>query len=183
MLGPANSNSDQPITTIFCIWPITHETYAVKACTKFVLMTRTWNTTKLNFHHTGNVHYSDVIMSVMAFQITCVSTVCLTFCSGADQRKQQSSMSLASVGGIHWWLVNSPHKGPVTWKMFPFDDVIMEWKSSEEMGPRTLKQPNLRKVDLLWKIRTVSPLIDILRSRLSINQLSILWISLIHVYP
>ena len=26
---------------------------------------------------------------------------------------------------IHWWLVNCPHKGPVTWKMFPFDDVIM----------------------------------------------------------
>ena len=23
--------------------------------------------------------------------------------------------------------VNSPHKGPVTWKMFPFDDVIMEY--------------------------------------------------------
>ena len=23
------------------------------------------------------------------------------------------------------WPVNSPHKGPVTWKMFPFDDVIM----------------------------------------------------------
>ena len=29
------------------------------------------------------------------------------------------------VSGIHRWLVNSPHKGPVTWKMFPFDDVIM----------------------------------------------------------
>ena len=27
--------------------------------------------------------------------------------------------------GTHRWAVNSPHKGPVTWKMFPFDDVIM----------------------------------------------------------
>ena len=27
--------------------------------------------------------------------------------------------------GIHRWPVNSPHKGPVTRKMFPFDDVIM----------------------------------------------------------
>ena len=27
--------------------------------------------------------------------------------------------------GIHRWLVNSPHKGPVTQKMFPFDDVIV----------------------------------------------------------
>ena len=29
------------------------------------------------------------------------------------------------VRGIHRWPVNSPHKGPVTRKMFPFDDVIM----------------------------------------------------------
>ena len=28
-------------------------------------------------------------------------------------------------GGIHQWPVNSPHKWPVTRKMFPFDDVIM----------------------------------------------------------
>ena len=27
--------------------------------------------------------------------------------------------------GIHRWPVNSPHQGQVTWKMFPFDDVIM----------------------------------------------------------
>ena len=26
---------------------------------------------------------------------------------------------------IHRWPVNSPHKGPVTWKIFPFDDVVM----------------------------------------------------------
>ena len=29
------------------------------------------------------------------------------------------------VKGIHRWPANSPHKGPVTRKMFPFDDVIM----------------------------------------------------------
>ena len=29
------------------------------------------------------------------------------------------------VRGIHRSPVNSPHKGPVTWKTFPFDDVIM----------------------------------------------------------
>ena len=43
----------------------------------------------------------------------------------ADQRKHQSSASLAFVRGIHLWPVNSPHKGPVTGKMFPFDVVIM----------------------------------------------------------
>ena len=37
----------------------------------------------------------------------------------------QSSASLAFVRGIHMWPVNSPHKGSVTRKMFPFDDVIM----------------------------------------------------------
>ena len=46
--------------------------------------------------------------------------------SGADQRKHQSSASLAFVRGIHRWPVNSPHKGPVTQKMFPFDDAIMK---------------------------------------------------------
>ena len=40
-------------------------------------------------------------------------------------KKHHSSASLAFVGGIHRWLVNSPHKGPVTRKMFPFDDVIL----------------------------------------------------------
>ena len=34
-------------------------------------------------------------------------------------------MSLAFMRGIHRWPVNSPHKGPVTRKMSPFDDVIM----------------------------------------------------------
>ena len=36
----------------------------------------------------------------------------------ADQRKHQSSASLAFVWGIHWWPVNSPHKWPVTRKCF-----------------------------------------------------------------
>ena len=31
-------------------------------------------------------------------------------------------------GGVHRWPVNSPHKWPVTWKMFPFDYVIMLWQ-------------------------------------------------------
>ena len=70
-------------------------------------------------------HYSDVIMRAMASQITSVSMICSTVCSDADQRKHQSSASLAFVRGIHRWSVNSPHKGPVTRKMFPFDDVIM----------------------------------------------------------
>ena len=64
-------------------------------------------------------------MSAMASQITGVSIVYSTFCSGTDQRKHQSSASLAFMKGIHRWPVYSPHKGPVTRKMFPFDNVDM----------------------------------------------------------
>ena len=49
------------------------------------------------------LHYSDVIMSVMMSQITGVSIVCSTVDSDADQRKHQSSASLAFVRGIHRW--------------------------------------------------------------------------------
>ena len=76
-------------------------------------------------------HYSDVIMGVMASQITSLPIVYLTIYSGADQRKHQSSASLAFVRGIHRWPVNSPHKWPVTRKTFPFNDVIMT-KLNEE---------------------------------------------------
>ena len=70
-------------------------------------------------------NYNDVIMGTMASQITSLTIVHWTVYSDADQRKHQSSKSLAFVRGIHRWPVNSPHKGPVTRKMFPFDDVIM----------------------------------------------------------
>ena len=73
----------------------------------------------------GKFHYSDVIIGAITSQITRVSIVYSTVCSGVDQRKQQSFASLAFVGGIHRWPVNSPHKGPVMRKMFPFDDVTM----------------------------------------------------------
>ena len=61
----------------------------------------------------------------MASQITGASVVYSTVFSGADQTKHQCSASLAFVRGIHRWPVNFPHKGPVTWKMIPFGDVIM----------------------------------------------------------
>ena len=65
-------------------------------------------------------HYNDVMMST-----TRVSIVYSTVCWGQDQEKHKSSASLAFMRGIHRWPVNSPHKRPVTRKMFPFDDVIM----------------------------------------------------------
>ena len=70
-------------------------------------------------------HYNDVIMTTIASQITSLTIVYSTVYSDADQSKHQSSASLAFVWGIHRGPVNSPHKWPVTRKMFPFDDVIM----------------------------------------------------------
>ena len=70
-------------------------------------------------------HYGDVIMGAIASQITSLTIVYSTVYSDADQRKHQSSASLAFLQGIHRGPVNSPHKWPVTRKMFPFDDVIM----------------------------------------------------------
>ena len=71
--------------------------------------------------------YSDIIMSAIASQITGRSIVYSTICSGADQRKYESSVWLAFVRGIHRWPMNSPDKGSVTQTMFPFDDITMEW--------------------------------------------------------
>ena len=71
-------------------------------------------------------HYSDVIIRAIASETTDVSNVYSTVCSGADERKHQSSASLAFVRGIHRWPLNSPHSGPVTRKMSPFNvNVIM----------------------------------------------------------
>ena len=60
-------------------------------------------------------------MSAMASQITGVSIICTTVCWGTDKKKHQSSASPAFARGIH-----QRPKGPVTRKMFPLDDVIME---------------------------------------------------------
>ena len=67
-------------------------------------------------------HHNDVMMGAIAFQITSLTIVYSTVYSDADQKKHQSSASLAFVWGIH----QGPHKWPVTPKMFPFDDVIMK---------------------------------------------------------
>ena len=65
-------------------------------------------------------------MSAIASHITGVSILYSIGSSDADQRKHKSPVSLAFVRGIHRLPVNSPHKGPVTQRWFPFDDVIMD---------------------------------------------------------
>ena len=74
-------------------------------------------------------------MSAIASQITNLTIVYSIVYSDADQRKHQSSASLAFVMVIHRGPVNSPHKWQVTRKMFPFDDVIMtEWTQNMHVG-------------------------------------------------
>ena len=84
-------------------------------------------------------------MSAMASQITSLTIVYSTVYSGADERKHQSFASLAFVQGIHPWPVNSPHKGPVTRKMFPFDDVIMQ-TNVDQVPWRLIVYPALKRL-------------------------------------
>ena len=86
-------------------------------------------------------------MGAMASQITRLTIVYSTVYSGADQRKHQNSASLAFVWGIHRWPVNSPHKWPVTRKMFSFDDVIMN-KILRLMPHLSMLMPNHSPVRL-----------------------------------
>ena len=98
-----------PQSYLTTVCPLRHDTHNSAACWKL------------------STHYSDVILDVMASQITSLAIVFSTVYSGGDQRKHQSSASLAFklMWGIHRGPVNSPQKGLVTRKMFPFDDVIM----------------------------------------------------------
>ena len=74
-------------------------------------------------HILTGIYYNGVIMGAIASQITSLTIVYSPDYTDEDQRKHQSSASLAFVRGIHRGPVYSPHKWPVMRKMFPFDDV------------------------------------------------------------
>ena len=96
-------------------------------------------------------------MSAMASQITGVSIVYLAVSSGADQMRYQSCASLAFLRGIHQWQYNSPHKVPVTRKIFPFDDIIMKSPLNQLMAlyrqvTNPLHEPVLTQIYIaLWR--------------------------------
>ena len=107
-------------------------------CTRYTTWINTRNTLQWRHNVRDNASYhqpNDCLLNVY---------------SGADQRKHQSSASLAFVLGIHRWPVNSPHKWPVTRKMFPFDDVIM---SNEMWNPSPLRDhiPDLSLTITGWR--------------------------------
>ena len=99
------------------------------------------------------LHYGDVIMSAIASQITSLTIVYSTVYSGADQRKHESSASLAFVPRIHRGPVNSPHKWPVTRKMFSFHDVIMISQfvtQTHQQADILFGSPTYAWADLCW---------------------------------
>ena len=74
-------------------------------------------------------------ITAIASQITSLAIVYSTVYSGADQRKHQSPASLACVWRIHRWPVNFPPEWPVTLKMFPFEDVIINCCLFPDLSP------------------------------------------------
>ena len=104
-------------------------------------------------------HYGDVIMDAIASQITSLAIVYSTVYSDADQRKHQSSASLAFVWGIHRGPVNSPHKEPVTRKMFPFDDVIMKLTTGRHCQHGDVKT-STKSFPRYWLSRVGPPVSD-----------------------
>ena len=96
-----------------------------------------------NPYHRFTPHYIDVIMTTIASQITSLTVVYSTVYSDVDQRKYQSSASLAFVWGIHRdrWIPRT--KGQLRGKCFHLmasswntQDVLTEiWKiAPKDMG-------------------------------------------------
>ena len=107
---------DKPLSEPMLVILLTHICVARPQWVNYLRLVSASTTSVKKCHQT--IHYNDVIMGSIAPQITSLTIVYSNVYSGADQTKQQSYASLEFV-------VNSPHKGPVARKMFPFDDVIM----------------------------------------------------------
>ena len=90
------------------------------------LVTHSRNILHTQTHTIINILDSDVIMRVMASQITRGSIVCSTVCSGADKKNIKAPRRRLCEGNPSV-TCGSPHKRPVTrnTSMLPFDDVIM----------------------------------------------------------
>ena len=96
-------------------------------------------------------------MSAIVSQITIVPIIRLTVCSGADQRKYQTSMSLAFVRGIHHWLVVSLHKGPEMQKILTFGDIITNFSPCSRYA-RRVWLANVNECIAWWEKAAPQPL-------------------------
>ena len=78
-----------------------------------------------NMQHNIIAH-QDLTVTLHEHQNADHSNVRTTVCWGWQQRKHQICIIDPLWGAsIQWWLVDSPHKGPIIQKMFPCHDVIM----------------------------------------------------------
>ena len=104
-------------------------------------------------------------MRAMASQISGVSIVCSTVCSVADQRKHQSSASLAFMRGIHRWPVVSPYKGPITQKIFHLVTPLWFGSVSRQQTPQG------QSIATWWRhqIETFSALLGICAGNLPVT--------------
>ena len=103
-------------------------------------------------------------MSAMASQITSLAIVYSTVYLGADKTKHQSSAPLPFVREIHRWPVNYPHKGPVTRKMSPFDDVTMHLGRVVPYGDKAVSRYWLRYWFVAWRHQVITWTNDITTS-------------------
>ena len=108
-------------------------------------------------------------MGAIASQITSLGLVCSTVYAGADQRKNQSSASLAFVRGIHRWPVNSPHKWPVTRKMFQFDEVINDHEVCRFYCGNTVRVTFFSRGSIIKDQRIILTNCDLLSNRSSVS--------------
>ena len=87
-------------------------------------------------------HYSDVMISAMASQITSASIVCSTVCSVADQRKHQSSASLALCQG------NPPVAGGFPSQRASNAEIVSIWWRHHDLMP--VKQSQTTSEQSYW---------------------------------
>ena len=89
----------------------------------------------------SNAYCSDAMVSAMASRITGVLIVHYTFCSGTNQRSIKAPR--------HWTFWG--HKGPVTRKMVPYDDVAMNWAFAVRLCASHSSFTVEKYLDSLWR--------------------------------
>ena len=91
--------------------------------------------------------------SIVAFEITGILTICSTV-----GRTSKETPKLTLLMGIHWWSVDSPfsspvdspHKGPVTWKYISMSWCFMIWVKSTCAKLKQTRINSASSACLLW---------------------------------
>ena len=93
----------------------------------------------------------DIIMTAKVSQITGVSIVCSTICSGADQRKHQSSASLAFARGIPSQRASNAENVSILWR--PHGQFFWQPPLSRILHEK--KHPLFNRNRWFWKTRRI----------------------------